>query len=82
MLVPVFMKKMLELMCALYLFGFDLRPSNNIECSSELKSKNQINGRQWSIWKGVNGTRSLKKGKTETVEYKAIPNRKGINIRK
>lgn len=31
MLVPVFMKKMLELMCALYLFGFDLRPSNNID---------------------------------------------------
>lgn len=31
MFVPVFMKKMLELMCALYLFDSDLRPSNNID---------------------------------------------------
>lgn len=31
MLVLVFMKKMPEFMCALYLFGFDLRSSNNID---------------------------------------------------
>ena len=31
MLVPVFMKKMPELMCTLYLFGFALRPSNNMQ---------------------------------------------------
>ena len=31
MLVPVFMKRMPELMYTLYLFGFDLRPSNNMQ---------------------------------------------------